>query len=222
MAEHFVSATQPFESFSRRIFDADMPACSATTDADIRSAFHAKYLRHIRVQPNTLVVDELGLAHAKSRVDVAVINGCIHGYEIKSEKDTLDRLDGQIDVYRQTLQKVTIVAARRHVERILESTPHWCGVLQVAQGPRGGISFDLVRNAGVNPDVDLVMMAHLLWRGEVVSLLAERGYTSRDLRQPRKQLYEMLCRELPASELSAVIRMAMMQRQTWRGRPEPE
>ena len=71
-----------------------MPAVTklGTTDANIRSALHAKRLRRARSQPDTLVIDELGLAHAKSRIDVAVINGCIHGYEIKSAKDTLDRL----------------------------------------------------------------------------------------------------------------------------------
>jgi hypothetical protein len=69
-----------------------------TTDFDIRLALHAKRLRRLKTHPNTLVIDELGLAHAKSRIDVAVINGCIHGYEIKSDKDTLDRLSKQIDI----------------------------------------------------------------------------------------------------------------------------
>ena len=69
------------------------------------------------------MIDELGLAHAKSRIDVAVINGCIHGYEIKSAKDSLDRFATQIDIYRQTLQKLTIVAAPKHVAGIIGQLP---------------------------------------------------------------------------------------------------
>ena len=37
-------------------------------------------------------------------------------------------------------------------------------------GPRGSMSFQVVRNAAVNPDVDPVMVAHLLWRDEVIDL----------------------------------------------------
>lgn len=67
-----------------------------STDIEIRSALHRKKLRQLHERADTLVIDELGLAHAKARVDVAVINGCLHGYEIKSAQDTLDRLAGQL------------------------------------------------------------------------------------------------------------------------------
>lgn len=190
-----------------------------TTDSDIRLALHTKRLRHVRARPDTLVIDELGLAHAKSRIDVAVINGCIHGYEIKSAKDTLDRLATQIDVYRQTLQKLTIVAAPKHVAGIMTHAPEWCGVIAAEQGPRGGISFHMLRNAVANPEIDPVMMAHLLWRDEVIDLLSQVGYAPRELRRPRKHLYEMLCETMTIREITASIRTFMVQRQTWRDRP---
>ncbi len=157
-----------------------------TTDADIRSALHAKRLRHAKSHPDTLVIDELGLAHARSRIDVAVINGCIHGYEIKSAKDNLDRFATQIDIYRQTLQKLTLVAAPKHVAGIMSHAPEWCGVIAAEQGPRGGVSFHVLRNPVANPDIDPVMMAHLLWRDEVIELLGQAGYAPKDLRRPKK------------------------------------
>ncbi|WFU51788.1 sce7726 family protein [Sinorhizobium terangae] len=189
-----------------------------TTDADIRSALHAKRLRRAKAHPDTLVIDELGLAHARSRIDVAVINGCIHGYEIKSAKDTLDRFETQIDTYRQTLQKLTIVAAPKHITSIMGHAPEWCGVIAAERGPRGGISFHVLRNAAQNPEIDPVMMAHLLWRDEVVELLDHAGYAPKDLRRPRKQLYEMLCEAMTLREIAASIRTFMAQRQTWRDR----
>jgi hypothetical protein len=111
-----------------------MSARDATKDTDIRAALHAKRLRRVKARPDTLVIDELGLAHARSRIDVAVINGCIHGYEIKSAKDTLDRLGTQIDIYRQALQKLTLVAAPKHVAGILTHAPEWCGLIAAEQG----------------------------------------------------------------------------------------
>lgn len=198
-----------------------MPAMmkTGTTDADIRSALHAKRLRRAKSHPDTLVIDELGLAHARSRIDVAVINGCIHGYEIKSAKDNLDRFAVQIDIYRQTLQKLTLVAAPKHVADIMSRAPEWCGVIAAEPGPRGGINFQVLRNAAANPEINPVMMAHLLWRDEVIELLEQAGYTPKDLRRPRKQLYEMLCEAMTLREITASIRAFMAQRQTWRDRP---
>lgn len=196
-----------------------MCARAATNDTDIRIALHAKRLRRVKAQPDTLVIDELGLAHAKSRIDVAVINGCIHGYEIKSAKDTLDRFATQIDIYRQTLQKLTIVAAPKHVAGIMGHAPEWCGVIAAEQGPRRGISFHALRNAAANPEIDPVMMAHLLWRDEVIELLDQAGYAPKELRRPRKQLYEMLCEAMTLREITASIRAFMVHRKTWRDRP---
>ena len=192
---------------------------SGTTDAEIRSALHAKRLQRAKAHPNTLVIDELGLAHARSRIDVAVINGCIHGYEIKSAKDNLDRFATQIEIYRQTLQKLTIVAAPKHLPSILSYAPEWCGVIAAEQGPRGGIGFNVFRKPLGNPDIDPIMVAHLLWRDEVIELLGQSGYAPKDLRRPRTQLYEILCETMTLAEVTASIRAFMVRRQTWRCRP---
>ena len=145
---------------------------ASSTDCDIRSALHRERLRHHKEHFGTLVIDELGLAHARSRVDVAVINGYIHGYEIKSAQDDLERLGSQMDVYRQTLQKLTIVAASKHLQMVLFKVPDWCGVIEAVLGPRGGIKLRSVRSARSNPDIDPVMLAHLLWRPEALDLLS--------------------------------------------------
>ena len=197
---------------------AAMPG-KRTTDAAVRRALHAKRLRRAMACPRTLVIDELGLAHAKCRIDVAVINGIIHGYEIKSARDTLRRLSAQIDVFRQTLQRLTIVAAPRHVAGLETQAPEWCGILAAEQGRRGGIRFHVVRNAAASPDVDPIMMAHLLWREEVITLLRRMGYETRELRRPRKDLYAMLCADMTLSDITDSIRGCMMHRRAWRDRP---
>jgi hypothetical protein len=196
-----------------------MTSPATITDSDIRSALHSKRLRHQKLRPGTLVIDELGLAHARSRVDVAVISVCIHGYEIKSAQDGLDRLCGQIDIYRQALQKVTIVAAQRHLPKVMASVPDWCGVIEVVRGARGGIQLQPIRSARMNPDIDPVMLTHLLWRPEVLDLLSRVGYAPKQLRGPRKQLYEMLCEAMTPREITAAIREFMARRRTWRDHP---
>ena len=182
----------------------------------IRSALRDRYLRHHRTQSEVLVLDELGLAHARSRVDIAVINGYVHGYEIKSAMDTLSRLPRQLGIYRKSLQRLTLVVASRHLVTVAVTVPRWCGILEVMQGPRGGIGFRRIQQPQTNPDMDPFMLAHLLWREEAVAALAERGAASRDLTGTRKDLYRLLLEVVSVSELTALIKRAMLRRRNWR------
>src|SRR3954469_3371326 len=109
---------------------------NATKDLEIRAALHKKKLGVFHNAPNTIVVDELGLSHAKARIDVAVINGCVHGYEIKSSLDTLERLPAQLDLYVQCLEKLTLVCAPRHIERVEAMSPSWAGIIEANKGSR--------------------------------------------------------------------------------------
>ncbi len=195
-----------------------MPAPAATSDSEIRLALHRRRLNRQRRQPNTLVIDELGLAHAQSRIDIAVINGCVHGYEIKSGQDDLVRLENQLSIYRRTLQKLTIVADTKHLQSIADCVPEWCGIIEVERGPRGGISFIAIRSAQFNPDVEPAMLAHLLWRPEALALLKRHGYPAKELRQPRKHLYKLLSETLTPREITAAIREFMPRRQAWKDR----
>lgn len=192
---------------------------SQSKDVEIRSALHRKRLKAYHATPGTIVVDELGLSHAKARIDVAVINGYVHGYEIKSSLDTLNRLPSQLELYTKSLEKLTLVCAPRHVERIVEIAPHWCGILIASKGARGGIRFTTIRRSSVNTQVDAVQLAHLLWRAEVVELLSRLDVDKKTLKKPRKQLYKALAELLTIPEITTAIRESMELRADWR-RPQ--
>ena len=188
-------------------------------ECQIRTALRQRYLWRHCARPDTLVVDELGLAHARGRVDIAVIGSRIHGFEIKSAYDTLRRLPRQLELYRRSLQTLTLVVDTRHFPRVASEVPDWCGILLVRFGPGGGARFDRVRKTRLNPDLDPFVLAHLLWRREAQAALARRGACPRDLRASRKDLYRMLLDRVSVPELSALIRRSMIQRQAWRGGP---
>lgn len=192
------------------------PSDKRIDDPEIRKALIQKRLRSFCRRDNALVVHELGLAHARVRVDIAVLNGVLHGYEIKSDCDNLNRLEIQLEIYRQSLQKLTFVVAERHAPKILDCTPDWCGVLAVWKGPRGAFRFDVLRQSSRNPEVSRFVMAHLLWRDEVESILAESGIAKAALRLPRAELYKLLVANISEAKLTALIKSAMLQRQAWR------
>ena len=192
-----------------------------TRESGIRTALHENYLRRFRTRDDTLVLDELGLVHARGRIDIAVISSRVHGYEIKSADDTLRRLPRQLEVYRQSLQTLTLVVDVCHFSAVARMVPDWCGIVLVTFGPRGGANFRRVRQTRLNPDIDPFMLAHLLWRREAQTALLQRGVRPRDLRAPRKDLYRMLIEQLSVSELTTLIRQSMIQRQAWRDGPRP-
>lgn len=190
-----------------------------TKDAEIRFALHEKKLRAYRDTPDTIVVDELGLSHAKARIDIAVINGCVHGYEIKSSLDTLERLPSQLDFYGRCLEKLTFVCAPRHTSGIVDAVPDWCGIIEAEKGTRGAVRFSTIRRAKTNPAVDAFELAHLLWRPEAVALLERLGGAKKPTKKSRKELYESLAALVTIQQLTAAIREFMQQRQAWRGPP---
>lgn len=185
----------------------------------IRAALRTRYLRHHIGRHDVLVIDELGLAHAQSRIDLVVFNGNLHGYEIKSAADTLGRLPRQLAIYTDVLQKLTLVLATRHLAAAQAIAPAWCGLTEIVEGPRGGILFVNQRRSRVNPDVDPFMMAHLLWHSEAQDLLRAIGASNADVNAPRKQLYRLLADEIPVRELAPAIKAAMASRTGWRDHP---
>jgi hypothetical protein len=193
----------------------------ANGEASIRHALKNRYLRHHHGRSDVLMIDELGLAHARGRVDLAVFNGHLHGYEIKSASDTLDRLPRQLTIYADALQRLTLVLATRHLDAATAFAPDWCGLTEIVEGPRGGITFATHRRASANPDLDPFILAHLLWHSEAQQLLRLRGFSNSDLNAPRRHLYRALADEVPVRELAPAIKAAMASRTRWRDLPQP-
>ena len=185
-------------------------------DAEIRQSFHRKMLRRQHARNNTLVIDELGLQHGKCRADIAVVNGHLVGYEIKSDKDSLRRLGLQIESYNAVFDRAFIVVGNRHIDSIQDRIPEWWGVIISSRGPKGAINFNMIRRAQVNRSIDPVSVARLLWRDEAIEILQQRRLPSSMLRQPRAALYKHLAELLNTCELRKAIREYLQKRRNWR------
>ncbi|WP_437587348.1 sce7726 family protein [Sorangium sp. So ce1000] len=185
-------------------------------DADVRSALHRKVLREHHGQPDTLVLDELGLWYGTARVDVAVVNGRIHGYEIKSERDTLDRLPAQASVYSSVLDRVTLVVGESHASKACSIIPDWWGIKVAHSGPRQAVHFHEERAPAMNPAIDPVAVAALLWCEELTDILTTKN-AIRGLRGKRRDLLTRRVAELlPLEDLRAVVRERLKARTSWR------
>jgi hypothetical protein len=187
-----------------------------TRDIDIRSGLHSiLHKEHIN-DPSTLILDELGLCQGESRIDVAVVNGSLNGFEIKSESDTLERLPKQCEIYNKIFDTVTIVTAARFIDNIKDIVPKWWGITRAERDIDGIVYFFNVRRAKSNKKIDPYSLVQLLWREETLELLKEKDLHRGILSKPRDVLWKVLSENVPLTELQESVRQKLKLRKNWR------
>lgn len=55
-------------------------------DPQLRCGLKQMILATYANDPGTRIFDELGVRHGAARIDIAVVNGIIHGFELKSDE----------------------------------------------------------------------------------------------------------------------------------------
>jgi hypothetical protein len=65
------------------------------------------------------------------KADLAILNGTAKVYEVKSERDSLSRLDRQVAAYAQVFAQVYVIAAENHVDAVIASVPGDVGILRL-------------------------------------------------------------------------------------------
>jgi hypothetical protein len=142
---------------------------------------------------------------------MAVINGSVHGFEIKSEYDTLARLPSQSYIYNRVFDYITVVAAETHAKKIANVVPKWWGI-SVAL-PRGN-SVEIVTKRAPRPNghIDPLALAQLLWRDEVLAELSALGLDAGMKSKARKELWKHLATSVPVGQLGEIVRRRIKQR----------
>jgi hypothetical protein len=184
-------------------------------DIDIRTALHKEIIPPIAAEPNSLVIDELGICQGDARIDIAVINGKLHGFEIKSEQDSLARLSAQTELYNKVFDTVTLVSSDSHIEKATKIVPEWWGLIRVS-GPRKNVVLSGERETQLNNGVDPYALTQLLWREEALKALEDRGMDKGLRSRPRRHLWRALADSLPLSNLTEIVRETLKTRKSWR------
>jgi len=191
-----------------------------TRDADIREALHRDSLTEFWDEEESLIVEELGVCRGESFVDIAVVNSKLHGYEIKSSRDTLARLPGQMEAYSAVLDEVTLVTAPSHIDEAREVIPDWWGVTAATE-QGGAICFSVVEKSEENPSPDPLQVGLLMWKEEILSALEElgldRGYRSKT----KKRMAQRLVRGTDRDGLNQIVRDTLKARECWRSADPP-
>jgi hypothetical protein len=185
----------------------------ALYDSAIRAALRSRLLVGHANELDTVFIDELGLCRGQVRVDLAVVNGLLHGYEIKSDRDSLRRLSAQAEIYGKVLDRATLVVGQRHLSEAMKIVPPWWGVLYVCPTAKG-LRFKTVRRARNNPRRDPRFLVELLWLDHAIVLLEERNAARGIRSKPRRLVWDRVCSHFGVDEIAAAVRTRLKARAT--------
>ncbi|MFD2787883.1 sce7726 family protein [Hymenobacter rubripertinctus] len=131
-------------------------------DADIRPFLYPRLLGGVWI-------DELPTGTTRADV-VHITEQFMHGYELKGDADTLQRVPRQLPCYGRAYDFVTFVVTEKHVPKLLPQLPAWVGVLVAsAEGLRE------LRPAAYNATVERPAVAGLLRVSEIKQFLLAQG-----------------------------------------------
>ena len=182
----------------------------AMNDRDVRKALKSELLREH--ESGTVMLEEMAIPLGATRIDVAIVNGMLQGYEIKSEQDTLARLTEQSTAYDAVFERLTLVVAERHLRRAVELVPEWWGI-RVARWKSGSVIFRDLKMPTENPKLAAHALVRLLWKSEALSFLAELEGGIALRTRSRKEIQGALVGKVRSPELCRRVRECLKARQ---------
>lgn len=156
------------------------------------------------------------LCIAKSRADAILVReDCLIGFEIKSDRDSLERLEGQVKNYSKFCNLCYIVTGNKHIDKIHEHVPEAYGIIKIFYDEDKKLSLEIVREATRKPKEALKRkLKHqlsLLWRPEIVSI-AKAHKVKPISGKSKPKIATMLVEQVPFDILQRDICEALMER----------
>ena len=138
-------------------------------------------------------------------------------YEIKSDRDTLERLPEQMNEFNDVFDKLTLVVGKRHLYAAINIVPDWWGIVVAKIDATNKIFFQTIREAGNNQNQVGVSIARLLWKEEALQILEERNNARGVRSKSREFIYQKLARVLDIDTLKEKVRDTLLvSRGDWR------
>lgn len=183
-------------------------------DIDVRDALQRTFLKKFYFDDKSRVIPELDICNGEARIDIAVVNGHMHGFEIKSEQDTLTRLENQIAVYSKAFDYLTLVVAESHIDSAKKILPECWGIIRASM--RHTVSLKIIRPARINRAVLPFALCQFLWKEELIALSSLYGISNMTSRSTKLEFCEVLSRSVKPQILAKSIRDTLKSRSTWR------
>jgi hypothetical protein len=158
------------------------------------------------------LVTELPLRTGSSRADLVLLGDQIQAFEVKSDCDTLRRLEAQVSAYSRVFDQVTIVSGAMHLAAASIAVPEWWGIMLAFPDARGRATFATVRPPRNNPSPDNYALAQLLPIREIISSISAHCSTVTHMPPSRREACRKLASIASRELLTSIVTTSMIKR----------
>lgn len=118
---------------------------SALREPEIKAALIDTLFDHHKICSDTVLVNEMPVPGLGRRADLVLANGHLIAFEIKSHADSTRRLDGQLKAYSSRFEGTVVIAAKKHVQDILDKANDAVGVCGIFEDEAGHVHAKILR-----------------------------------------------------------------------------
>ncbi|PSW39344.1 sce7726 family protein [Photobacterium leiognathi] len=137
------------------------------------------------IKKNNTIINEFNVGGYSRRVDLSIATDkYLYAFEIKSEYDSLYRLNGQIETYLKYFDKVFIVTTKKYINKVLLTTPPNVAIWEFNNGV-----ISIIRKGKINKVNKKDIMLNMMNIDELKLLMKEEKIKSKD--NKRKTLVEL-------------------------------
>lgn len=157
-----------------------------------------------------LIFDELAVNRGIAIADIVAFFEKPHCFEIKSDIDSLTRLEKQSYVYSSSFPKVSLVTTEKHISQAIKIIPAWWGLI-LAKKFRGKVTLKYLRKSSTNPVSTKEYLSRLLWNSELKHELKKRNirYTQKSA---RAELSNLLAENTSQELIFKLVRGKLLER----------
>ncbi|ARG37444.1 sce7726 family protein [Acinetobacter baumannii] len=185
---------------------------------DIRTALRNWVYKKFELKQNDILINELGFwnkdpestVDCSFRADLALANGRLVGFEIKSQKDSLKRWTSQMMAYNNVFDEIWLCSHGKHLHRALDITDKHIGVLAVDDSG----SITVVRYAAENTKLNFYDLSGLLWKEELLAFAALNNIIEVKSRMTKNEIRDILSKYSSVNKLKPYLLQKLKERKS--------
>ncbi|MED4353635.1 sce7726 family protein [Schinkia azotoformans] len=135
-------------------------------------------------RPNEVSLFEFNVG--SSRLDFARINGHSYAYEIKTELDSLEKLEKQLIDYSRVFEYIHVIVHPKHYNKVYDLVPEHCGIATY-NSEKSNFPFSYKKKRLLNPNIEPLTQLQTLTVKEINSILKIFGIEATSLTRKEKE-----------------------------------
>lgn len=157
---------------------------------------------------NSRIIEEYDIGSRRADV-VEIYKNKTICYEIKSDKDSLIRLSGQIKEYSKFFDEVYVVVGTKY-SNISEFIPDYCGIIIASD------KLEIIRNSSTNKKFRLKNFLTLLWKDELNSIIDSKNFPKKLKRINKINQRKYIMENVDNDDLKRTCLKFLFERKNWR------